>query len=177
MRAWAVNPLEMGETDPGSESQLRVGGGWIRPPVFGLVILLILIAIGSGVARWATTHSSVMLGGLLWALGLAMGSIIAVVLASTYFSFVREVRLSRDEVGFKTGRRWVRVRWGDLVPPTSPYFLGINFRYRVRDVVQERDPQFVTKAQARAILEHPSHPNWIIPEPVWRSLGMAPRKE
>jgi len=115
-----------------------------------------------------------MLGGLLWALGLAVGSIIAVVLVSTYFSFVREVRLSADEVGFKTGLRCVRVRWSDLVPPTSPYFLGVNFRYRVGGIVQDRDPQFVTRAQARAILEHPSHPDWVIPEPVRRSLGIGP---
>ncbi len=162
----------LGEHGRGGESVL-IGGGWIRPGIFGLVAIFLLIAVGAGVARWETVPDSGAVTGLYGALGVAVASIFAVLLVSAFFSFVREVNLSADDVEFVTGRYGIRVRWADLVPPTSPYFLGINFRYRVGGSVQERDPQFVTRAQARAILEHPSHPNWVVSEAVRRLLGMA----
>ena len=148
-----------------ASATVRIGGGWIGPGIFGRVAIFLVIAIGLGVARWETVPDSGPVTGLYWALALAVGSILAVLLFSTFFSFVREVNLSPEVAEFVTGRNRVRVRWADFVPPTSPYFLGINFRYRVGGVVQDRDPQFVTRAQARAILEHPSHPNWLIAEP------------
>ncbi len=150
-----------------------MGGGWLRPPIFGLVAVFTLAASVLGILRFSTTHSTVSSTAVFVTLVLAVLTIVLVLLLTTFYSFVRRVRLTTDQVEFVVGSRHVRVDWSDVVPPAYPYFLGINFRYRVNGTIQYRDPMFVTRDQARAILSHPARPaSWVVAAAVGKSLGL-----
>jgi hypothetical protein len=153
--------------------ELKVGGGWIRPPIFGPVSMVLLVAVLVGYARWVTVPDSGPIGNLYEGLALAIASILVVLLVSTFFCFVRSVDLSDEVVEFAVGTRRLRIQWEDLVPPNSPYFLGINFRYKVGGEIQDRDALFLTRAQANAILGHPSCPPWKISLQVRESLSFT----
>jgi hypothetical protein len=157
----------------GTSPEVSIGGGWPRPPILGLVAVCTAGGAVAGFVRWATTDSALSLTSFYAWIGLGVITIVVVVVATSYFTFVRSVRVALDDVEFIVGARRVRVRWADLVPPTYPYFLGINFQYRVDGKIQENDPLVLTKAQALAILAYPSAARWTIPRAVRESLGMA----
>jgi hypothetical protein len=152
-----------------------VGGGWMRPPIVALVTISTLIAVGVGALRLSTTHSTLSAIDVYETLALVVVVIVTVLVVTTFFSFVRKVQLTPDRVEFIIGSRRVRVNWTDLILPAYPYFLGINFRYRVNGTIQDRDPMFVTKDQARAILTHPCCPPSHLPDAVRTSLGLPAR--
>lgn len=103
---------------------------------------------------------------------LAAGSIMAVVLVASFFTFVRSLTLSTSTVTFEIGRRRIVVPWGELSPPRAPYFLGANFRYQVDGQVAERDPLPVNLEMAQAILNHPNCPRFHLDARIRASLRL-----
>lgn len=149
----------------------RIGGGWMRPSVLAVVGVVMVVGAVAGYLRWATTPDN----GASPVLGLIIPTILflAIVVAATFFSFVRTVEIYQNQVVFILGARHLTVKWGDLVPPRSPLMLGITFKYRAGGRVQEQSALFVTRDQARAILMHPRCPRFDMGPKVWQSLGLT----
>lgn len=149
----------------------RIGGGWMRPPVLVVVGVVMVVGAVAGYLRWATTPDN----GASPLLGLIIPTILflAIVFAATFFSFVRTVEIFQNQVVFTLGTSHVTVNWSDLVPPRSPFLFGITFKYRAGGRIQEQTALFVTRDQARAILEHPRCPRFSMDPQIWQSLGLT----
>jgi hypothetical protein len=148
----------------------RVSAGWTRANLWALGA--IGIGVAYALARAFVNHDTLS--------GTLVGVLIGVTLASgawfggTFFVLTRRVDLSREAVAFVVGLARTRVAWSDLVPPRSPFFITLTFKYRVGGKVKEDDPMGVSKRQARAILTHPSCPKFRMERAIWESVGLSP---
>jgi hypothetical protein len=137
-------------------------------------LVLPALAVGTifDLVRGITFHLSIQASGT----GLLFGLFLAgATLEVTFFmAAVRRVRVDLSGVQFWVGFRRLVVAWSELVPPTIPLFVGINFRYKRAGVVQDRPPLFVTKRQAQAILESPHCPHFRLDAAIWQSLDLPP---
>jgi hypothetical protein len=156
----------MGRVQPLS---VTVRANWPRTTAW-IVLPAIAVTIAIDALRMMVLHqqgigsSEVTLGGV----------IVAVLVVEIGFFFVsaREVRLSEQHAEFVIGLRRVVVPWADLVPPSGPLRISINFFYRRNGEVQDEGLQ-VTKAQAVAILQYPTAPQFELSGEILRSLGLS----
>lgn len=151
------------------------GAGWVQSRwlASGFSVVAgpaILVGLVLGVLQGAYSHEALFYQ--------ALGGVVAVSLVSgvlallVYLEFVRAVKVSEEEVLFLVGRRTLHVKWGDLVPPRSPFLVGITFKYKTEGRIAEEDGLFVTRDQARAILTSPHCPSFSLDGKVWSSLGL-----
>ncbi|MCI4318922.1 MAG: hypothetical protein L3K23_02165 [Thermoplasmata archaeon] len=94
-------------------------------------------------------------------------------LVGIFWAFTRWIEVSNE--GLRIGtflRNEVRVPWKNVQPPRQPYSLGsIVFRSKEGDQ-EPANPFVLTRAQARAILESPSCPDWHLSPAILTSVGL-----
>jgi hypothetical protein len=144
---------------------------WLVSGFSVVAVPAILIGLVLGVLQGSLSHESLFYqaaGGII-----AVSLVAGVLAALVYFEFVRAVDVSGEGIRFLVGRRTLHVQWEDLVPPRSPFLVGITFKYKVGSRIAEEDGLFVTRDQARAILTNPHCPNFRLDGKVSSSLGLT----
>ena len=137
---------------------------WIVIPAIAIAVILDLV-------RMLTLHQSGIGGDEVILAGVILAA--AVFELGFFFVSVREVRLTAEHAQFIVGFRRVVVPWTDLVPPSSPLRISINFFYRRDGETQDNDGLQVSNAQARALLTYPSSPRFELSDSILKSLGFS----
>jgi hypothetical protein len=150
-------------------SLVTVRANWPKTTAW-LVLPAVALAVVIDVLRMMVLHQQ----GIASTEVILGAGVLAVLIFELGFFFVsaREVRLSYQHAEFVIGMRRVTVPWADLVPPSGPLRLSINFFYR-RDGEIQDDGLQVTRAQAVAILSYPTAPRFELSGDILRSLRLA----
>lgn len=158
--------------------EVEVGGGFVRLPIFGILLTAIVLGVVVSAIESDTAHSSVSPGISAAIYVLSAIALVVVFVVASYFAFVRKVALLDDRVAFTIGSRRIEVRWPDLLPPKSPYFLGMTLHYVPREGNPPDPGLALTREQARTVLGSPRCPKFDLDGKIWESVGLkAPHRE
>lgn len=136
-------------------SDTQISGRWLARglPLAGLVMLIGGLALIAN----ATLYDQPAIESLdAW---LTMDVLVVAIIALVFvLTPVRTLVLLQSEVIFVVGWRRNHIPWNDIVPPTRPGLFGLQFKLHSAAVDNISQGYLISRAQARALLEHPSCP-------------------